>query len=93
MFPIYSRGPFPFSGMNWKINRTQRPLNADELGRVLQPDTIENQQSFKVLNKTKETNIYMILHDIDGLAQERRNSIANALKLRLSCTKPLTWYV
>ena len=24
--------------------------------------------------------------DIDGLVQERRNSIANALELRLSCT-------
>ena len=28
---------------------------------------------------------------IDGLVQERRNSIANALELRLSCTNPLTW--
>ena len=26
---------------------------------------------------------------IDVLAQERRNSIANALELRLSCTNPL----
>ena len=26
----------------------------------------------------------------DGLVQERRNSIANALELRLSCTNPLT---
>ena len=26
------------------------------------------------------------LHNIDGLMQERRNSIANALELRLSCT-------
>ena len=26
---------------------------------------------------------------IDGLVQERRNSIANALELHLSCTKPL----
>ena len=25
---------------------------------------------------------------IDGLVQERRNSIANALDLRLSCTNP-----
>ena len=25
----------------------------------------------------------------DGLVQERRNSIANALELRLSCTNPL----
>ena len=28
------------------------------------------------------------LHDINGLVQERRNSIANALELRLSCTNP-----
>ena len=29
---------------------------------------------------------------IDGLVQERRNSIANALELRLSCTNPSMWY-
>ena len=29
---------------------------------------------------------------IYGLVQERRNSIANALELRLSCTNPLLWY-
>ena len=28
---------------------------------------------------------------IDGLVQERRNSIANALELRLSCTNPSIW--
>ena len=28
---------------------------------------------------------------IDGLAQERHNSIANALELRLSCTNPLIY--
>ena len=30
---------------------------------------------------------------LDGLVQERRNSIANALKLLLSCTKPSIWTV
>ena len=29
--------------------------------------------------------------DIHGLVQERRNSIANALELRLSCTNPSIW--
>ena len=29
-----------------------------------------------------------VLEHIDGLVQERRNSIAKALELRLSCTKP-----
>ena len=28
------------------------------------------------------------IHQFDGLLQERRNSIANALELRLSCTNP-----
>ena len=35
--------------------------------------------------------IYGIFHykdEIDGLVQERRNSIADALELRLSCTNP-----
>ena len=30
--------------------------------------------------------------NIDELMQERRNSIANALELRLSCTNPLIWW-
>ena len=29
--------------------------------------------------------------NINGLVQERRNSIANVLELRLSCTNPSTW--
>ena len=29
---------------------------------------------------------------IDGLVQERHNSIANALELRLSCTNPSIWH-
>ena len=28
---------------------------------------------------------------IDGLVQDKRNSIANALELRLSCTNPSIW--
>ena len=35
-------------------------------------------------------NIY-ISNQIDGLVQERRNSIANALDLRLSCSNPSRW--
>ena len=33
-----------------------------------------------------------IVHHIDGLVQDRRNSIANTLELHLSCTKPLNNY-
>ena len=29
------------------------------------------------------------IYNIDELVQERRNSIANALELRVSCTNPL----
>ena len=31
------------------------------------------------------------LHKMDGLIQERRNSIANTLELHLSCTNPSKW--
>ena len=30
-------------------------------------------------------------YEVDGLLQERRNSISNALELRLSCTNPSKW--
>ena len=30
-------------------------------------------------------------HETNGLVQDRRNSIANALELRLSCTNPSKW--
>ena len=33
-----------------------------------------------------------ILFDIDGLVQERRNSSALAMELRLPCTKPCIWW-
>ena len=32
--------------------------------------------------------IAKFIDHFDGLVQERRNSIANALELRLSCTNP-----
>ena len=31
--------------------------------------------------------------EVDGLVQERRNSISNALQLRLSCTNPSEWNI
>ena len=37
--------------------------------------------------------VQYIQYGIDGLVQERRNSIANALELRHSCTNPSIWYV
>ena len=38
-----------------------------------------------------EYNIKILLH-MDGLVQERHNSSALAMELRLSCTNPLIWY-
>ena len=42
---------------------------------------------------TKMQNIWLLLYekDFDGLMEERRNSIANALELRLSSTNPSIW--
>ena len=36
----------------------------------------------------KDVTPLLITGEIDGLVQERRNSIANAPELRLSCTNP-----
>ena len=42
-------------------------------------------------NDENDSNNYALInHDIDGLVQEGRNSTANALELRLSCTNPST---
>ena len=42
--------------------------------------------------KSKNIHICMINH-VDGLVQERRNSIAYALGLRLSCSNPPMWMI
>ena len=34
----------------------------------------------------------LVWSNMDGLVQERRNSIANALELHLSCTNPSIWF-
>ena len=47
---------------------------------------------FKTLLSKKNLlcwNRWLVKHHIDGLVQERCNSIANTLELRLSCTNPL----
>ena len=41
-----------------------------------------------VHNSSVQTNYTKVTCNIYGLVQERRNSIANALELRLSCTNP-----
>ena len=39
----------------------------------------------------KCTKVFISSFHIDGFVQERRKSIANALELRISCTKPSIW--
>ena len=52
-------------------------------------ETIENANTFLCSpNKFSVIKVY-----INGLMQERRNSIANALELLLSCTNPSIWSI
>ena len=46
-----------------------------------------------ISNHVSFNEIFWVQHQVDGLAQERRNSIANTLELRLSCTNPSMWRV
>ena len=46
----------------------------------------EKKKSLKIM--TFDIIAIFIWEHTDGLIQERRNSIANALELRLSCTNP-----
>ena len=41
-----------------------------------------------IMNLNKLQINFISFYEIDGLVQERRNSIANAMELRLSCTNP-----
>ena len=41
-----------------------------------------------IFYQTSKLKFYFSWHEIDELVQERRNSIASALELRLSCTNP-----
>ena len=43
-------------------------------------------------NQERDFSWCCLQQDIDGIVQERRNSIANALEIRLSCTNLSIWY-
>ena len=61
---------------------------------LIQCDTIMGSQiSLKYLQQTVHRWPVRAGHDIDALVLERRNSIANAVELRLSCTNPTVWDV
>ena len=65
----------------WRWHFISSPLKWDE----------ENLIWKSYLLNTIEHHYYTVKHNVDRLVQERRNSIANALELRFSCTKPSTW--
>ena len=46
---------------------------------------------FNIKTSSYQNKNYHFQDKIDGLVQERRNSIANALELHLSCTDPSRW--
>ena len=46
-----------------------------------------------ILLRLQLVDVLWYQYHINGLVQERHNSTANALELRLSCTKPLTFFV
>ena len=52
--------------------------------------TTDYQQSSLLANLPR-IRIHSTAHDMDGLVQEKHNSIANALELHLSCTNPLIY--
>ena len=54
---------------------------------IIRPQSGTSYQKFYAPKITKNLRFYETL-DINGLVKERRNSIANALELRLSCTNP-----
>ena len=74
-----------YSGTRPAQNDTSRFLLAPTLLLILKwgkyPDT----------RASKSESVFISWNHVDGLVQERRNSIANALELRLSCTNPSMW--
>ena len=44
-----------------------------------------------IISLVRDCVISWVWHHINGLVQERRNSMPNALELHFSCTYPLTW--
>ena len=53
---------------------------------------MQRQTWLDVLRFSKSSGVVQLGNQIDGLVQERCNSIANALELRLSCTNRLRCY-
>ena len=71
----------------WANNRDAHDLRRHRVQQFLQFHVQTN------ANYVFDLHFPMTVPQIDGLVQERRNSIANALELSLSCTNPSRWKI
>ena len=62
--------------------------NERSFRELVVPATLEDVSMTEPLTINSTWQPYRVSDHVDGLVQERRNSIANALELRLSCTNP-----
>ena len=84
-----------FRAIKQQIDKGPVDAYTSEAKYSLSEDKLIRQQiDYKVLvgSGTLDSVHKVVNCNIDGLVQERRNSIANAGELRLSCTIPSMWY-
>ena len=67
-------------------------VSSSEHERQYQPQSFAGLHIEDVLQENEELKVKVSYLHIDGLMQERRNSVANGLELRLSCTNPSILY-
>ena len=67
-------------------------VSSSEHERQYQPQSFAGLHIEDVLQENEELKVKVSYLHIDWLMQERRNSIANTLELRLSCTNPSILY-
>ena len=75
-----------FSPPQWVNNQNVHRLHNKYIINVISiTKSGENEWELRI-QPNKPNDVLKILYHIDGFVQERRNSIANALELRLPCT-------
>ena len=98
MYPIFRQivGTL-ITGLMRKNSHEDTVHVTDFLKQSVSKNTIKQQLSegksswwSSVIIQTTNVNVILKLH-VNGLVQERRNSIANTLELHLSCTNPSMW--
>ena len=71
------------------MTNQMEPTGGMDIGGWMEEQNIRQEK-----RKHSESDIFLTWwshYDIDGLVQERRNSSALAMELRLSCINPLIW--